>query len=154
MAPCIPIPGILLWGSRSISYSMIYFSNLKLITMRRFTYILLAGALLVLGSCKKYLNTVPDDVLTVDDIFKSKANVDAYLANIYSSLPDELQQRFVGSGNSGPWLGASDEAKYNWDFVYSNQMNLSVWSNTDGSVENFWLSYYQAIRNATDFMNR
>jgi hypothetical protein len=122
--------------------------------MRKLIYLFLAGALLMTASCKKYLNTVPDDILTVDDIFTSKANVNAYLANIYSSLPNELQQRFSGTGNSGVWEGASDEAKFNWDFVYTNQMNLSVWSNTDGTVEGYWTSYYQAIRNATDFMNR
>ena len=122
--------------------------------MKRVLYLLLPGCLLVLGSCKKYLQTVPSDVLTINDIFTSKANVDEYLANIYSSLPDEMEQRFTGSSNSGPWEGASDDAKYNWDFVYTNQMNLSVWSNTDGTVETFWASYYQAIRNATDFMNR
>jgi starch-binding outer membrane protein, SusD/RagB family len=122
--------------------------------MKRSIYFLLTGCLLLLGSCKKYLQTVPSDVLTVDDIFTSKANVDQYLANIYSSLPDEMEQRFAGSDNSGVWEGASDDAKYNWDFVYTNQMNLSVWSNTDGTVETYWSSYYQAIRNATDFMNR
>jgi hypothetical protein len=122
--------------------------------MRRLTYLLLAGSLLLTASCKKYLNTVPDDVLTIDDIFSSKANVDAYLANIYSTMPNEMQQRFPGSGNSGVWEGASDDAKFNWDFVYTNQMNLSVWSNTDGNVETYWGSYYKAIRNATDFMNR
>jgi hypothetical protein len=122
--------------------------------MRKLSYILLAGTFLLLGSCKKYLNTVPNDVLTIDDIFTSKVNVDAYLANIYSSLPDELTQRFANYGNSGVWTGASDEGKYNWDFVYDNQMNLSTWSNTDGTVETYWANYYQAIRNATDFINR
>lgn len=122
--------------------------------MRKLFYILLAGGLLLTASCKKYLNTVPDDILTIDAIFTSKANVDAYLANIYSTIPDEMNQRFAGNTNSGVWEGASDEAKYNWDFVYANQMNLSVWSNTDGTVSGYWANYYQAIRNATDFMNR
>src|SRR5450631_4349641 len=122
--------------------------------MRKLSYILVAGTLLIAGSCKKYLNTVPNDVLTIDDIFTSKVNVDAYLANIYSSLPDELVQRFATYANSGVWTGASDECKYNWDFVYDNQLNLSTWSNTDGTVENYWANYYQAIRNATDFINR
>src|SRR6202000_557207 len=122
--------------------------------MRKLIYLFLAGALLMTASCKKYLNTVPDDILTVDDIFTSKANVNAYLANIYSTIPDEMNQRFAGNTNSGVWEGASDEAKYNWDFVYANQMNLSVWSNTDVKVEAYWTSYDQAIRNATDFMNR
>lgn len=122
--------------------------------MKRLSYILLAGTLLLAGSCKKYLNTVPDDVLTINDIFTSKANTDKYLANIYSNLPNEFEQRFANYNNSGPWTASSDEAKYNWDFNYSNVMNSSVWSNTDGTVESYWVSYYQAIRNATDFMNR
>lgn len=122
--------------------------------MRKITFILLAGGLLLLASCKKYLNAVPNDVLTIDDIFTSKANVDAYLSNIYSSVPDEMNQRFPGNNNSGFWEGASDEAKYNWAFVYTNTMNLSTWANTDPSVEMLWDNYYQAIRNATDFMNR
>lgn len=122
--------------------------------MKRLTYILLAGCLLFLGSCKKYLDTVPDDVLTINDIFTSKVSTDKYLANIYSSLPDELEQRFAGANNSGPWEASSDDAKYNWDFNYSNNMNKSVWAKTDGTVENYWSGYYQAIRNATDFMGR
>jgi hypothetical protein len=123
--------------------------------MNRTIYFLLAGSfLLLLGSCKKYLQTVPNDILTIDSIFTSKANVDEYLANIYSSLPDEMVQRFPPYLNAGVWEGASDDAKYNWDFVYTNEMNLSVWSNTDGTVSGYWDSYYQAIRNATDFMNR
>ncbi|CAN5826007.1 RagB/SusD family nutrient uptake outer membrane protein [soil metagenome] len=122
--------------------------------MKRITYILLAGSLLLLGSCKKYLDTVPDDVLTIDDIFSSKENTEKYLANIYYNLPNEMEQRFTSNENSGPWEASSDDAKYNWDFNYSNNMNKSVWSNTDGTIGNFWRSYYQAIRKATDFMGR
>lgn len=122
--------------------------------MKRLTYILLAASLLSLGACKKYLDTVPDDVLTIEDIFNSKENTEKYLANIYSNLPNELEQRFAGSENSGPWEASSDDAKYTWDFNYSNNMNKSVWSNTDGTVATYWRSYYKAIRNSTDFMNR
>jgi hypothetical protein len=121
--------------------------------MRKLLYLILAGSLLLLGSCKKYLDTVPGDILTTSDIWASKTNADAYLANMYASLPNELQQRYVNSLNSGCWEGASDEAKYNWDFVYANSMNLSTWSNTDGTVESYWSNFYQAIRNTTDFMN-
>lgn len=122
--------------------------------MRKISFILLAGILLVMGSCKKYLNTVPDDVLTIDEIFSSKDNTDKYMASIYNKLPNELHQRFATNENSGPWEASSDNAKYNWDFNYSNNMNSSVWSNTDDNVANYWSSYYQAIRNATDFINR
>ena len=122
--------------------------------MKRLTYILLASSLLLLGSCKKYLATVPDDVLTVDGIFDSKGNIEKYLGNIYFDLPNELSQRFADNQNSGPWSASTDEAKYNWDFNYSNTMNASVWKKTDDPVVTYWRSYYQAIRKATDFMSR
>jgi hypothetical protein len=121
-------------------------------TMKKITYISLCLLALSLGSCKKYLSQVPDDVLTTDKIFTSKTNTDNFLANIYSAIPDELTQRYNGTGNSGPWTASSDEAKYNWDFNYSNVMNASTWSNTDGDVAFYWNNYYIAIRNATYFM--
>ena len=120
--------------------------------MKKTIYIGLSLLIISLGSCKKYLSQVPDDVITIDKIFTSKANTDKFLANIYSTLPDELTQRYNGTGNSGPWTASSDEAKYNWDFNYSNNMNASTWSNTDGDVGFYWNNFYIAIRNATYFM--
>ena len=117
------------------------------------TFLILA-AVLALGitSCKKYLDQVPDDVLTIDDIFKSKTNTENFLANIYYLLPNEHEQRFTGNENSGPWNSASDESKYTWSFNYTNSMNLGAWSSTDGEVDTYWSSYYKAIRNASYFI--
>jgi len=120
--------------------------------MKKINYISLCLLALSLGSCKKYLSQVPDDVITVDKIFTSRTNTDNFLANIYSAIPDELTQRYNGTGNSGPWTASSDEAKYNWDFNYSNNMNASTWSSTDGDVALYWDNYYVAIRNATYFI--
>ncbi|UOE50656.1 RagB/SusD family nutrient uptake outer membrane protein [Mucilaginibacter sp. SMC90] len=120
--------------------------------MKKYTYIGLCVLALSLGSCKKYLSQVPDDIITTDKIFTSRTNTDNFLANIYSAIPNELTQRYNGTGNSGPWTASSDEAKYNWDFNYSNNMNASTWSNTDGDVGFYWNAYYIAIRNATYFM--
>lgn len=121
--------------------------------MKKITYIYCGLiALTTLGSCKKYLSQVPDDVLTVEKIFASRTNTESFLANVYHALPNELAQRFVGTENSGPWTASSDESKYTWDFNYSNNMNSGTWSKTDGTVANYWNEYYQAIRNATYFM--
>lgn len=122
--------------------------------MKKLVYILLAGCLVLPGSCKKYLDTVPDNILTIEDVFQTRTNVMKYLGNIYSVLPNELRQRFSTLQNSGNWIGASDEAKYNWDFNYSTNMNKSAWANTDGTVSAYWSNYYKAIRNATDFIQR
>ncbi|WGQ13043.1 RagB/SusD family nutrient uptake outer membrane protein [Sphingobacterium faecium] len=119
----------------------------------KYSWVLVAAlALTSFNSCKNYLDQVPDDVITVEDIFKSKTNTDKFLANIYSVVPNELVQRFTNSGNAGPWTAASDEAKYTWDFNYANNMTSSVWSNTDGVVAGFWNSYYEGIRNASYFI--
>lgn len=120
--------------------------------MKKITYIALGLAILSLGSCKKYLSQVPDDQITVDKIFTSRLNTEAFLANVYHSLPNEIAQRYNGTDNSGLWTAASDEAKYKWDFNYCNQMNLGTWNSSDGSVATYWNNYYQAIRNATFFM--
>lgn len=112
---------------------------------------LILSAVLALGitSCKKYIDQVPDDLLTIDDIFKSKSNTDYFLANIYFSLPNELQQRFTGNQNSGAWYAASDESKYTWSFNFTNNMNTGAWSSTDGAIATYWTNYYKAIRNAS-----
>jgi len=95
--------------------------------MKRILTLSLLGAILLLASCKKYLDTVPDNVLSLDDVFKSRTNIERYLANIYNTLPNEHNQRFEGNENSGVWIGASDEGKFNWDFNYTTVMNKSAW---------------------------
>jgi starch-binding outer membrane protein, SusD/RagB family len=122
--------------------------------MKRSLSIYILAALLLTTSCKKYLETVPDNILTIDDVFKTRTNVVRYLGNIYQSLPNEFNQRFANFENSGNWTGASDEGKYTWDFNYSTNMNKSAWANTDGNVNSYWTNYYRAIRNATDFIQR
>ena len=114
----------------------------------------LITALVSMNSCKKYLDTVPDNILTIEDVFKTRTNVIRYIGNIYQAMPNEHAQRFAGSENSGVWTGASDEGKYTWDFVYANNMNKSAWANTDGNVSSYWDNFYRAIRNSTDFIQR
>jgi len=120
--------------------------------MKRVFLILAAVMALGVTSCKKYLDQVPDDVLTIDDIFKSKTNTDNFLANLYYLLPNEHEQRFTGNENSGAWYAASDESKYTWSFNYTNDMNVGAWASTDDEVSTYWTNYYKAIRNASYFI--
>ena len=116
--------------------------------------------IVITAACKKdYLNQVPQDRTTIEQVFAHKNTVDNYLANIYSYIRDEASQRYIDNDNDpqhnhsgGPWTGASDEAEYDWSFVYSNYMNVGAWGPTDGTVNNFWKNYYAAIRSATYFM--
>ncbi|MBS1562902.1 MAG: RagB/SusD family nutrient uptake outer membrane protein, partial [Bacteroidetes bacterium] len=112
-----------------------------------------AFLLLSLGACKKgFLDQVPDDRLTTDKIFQTKNNTLNYLSGVYSRVPDESYDRFVGSLNCGPWTAASDEAKYTWSFVGSNYFNLGTTVPTQSYFSGPWNSFYQGIRDAGYFI--
>ncbi len=107
-----------------------------------------------ISSCKKgFLDQVPQDRTTIGQVFAHKNTVDKYLANVYSYVRDEASQRYIGGSTSGgPWTGASDEAEFDWGFVFSNYMNVGSWGPTTGVVNDFWSGYYTGIRSATYFM--
>lgn len=115
---------------------------------------IIAFLLIQVYSCKKgYLDQVPQDRTTIEQVFAHKNTVDNFLANVYSYIRDESSQRYIGGATSGgPWTGASDEAEYDWSFVFSNYMNVGAWGPTSGVVNDFWSNYYTAIRSATYFM--
>lgn len=124
--------------------------------MKKLIIIFIAFAFTSLSSCKKYLDTVPDNVLKLEDVFKSRDNTIRYLNNIYSALPNEWAQRFAGfdgdNTNAGLWTAGSDEAKYKYSFSRTNLMNVSAFSPAEDFVSKYWRAYYKPIRNATDFM--
>ena len=109
--------------------------------------LILAGMSL-LGSCKKFLDQVPDDKQTIDDVFKKKAASEQYLANVYSYIRSDADWN-----TNTPWEGLSDEA----DVPYANyatfSMNLGSWDRNRGDY-NFWTHYYRGIRTAAYFMSR
>jgi starch-binding outer membrane protein, SusD/RagB family len=112
----------------------------------------LCFVLVSISGCKKFLDTVPNDRLTLDEVFKNRETADKFLRNIYSYIPREKTQRWVGNYNSGPWTGASDEAEYLWGFVESNAMNIGSWDAGSGFTKSFWRDFYKAIRSASIFI--
>ena len=105
------------------------------------------------AGCKKFLDTVPNDRLTLEEVFNSRESADKFLRNIYSYIPREKTQRWVGNYNSGPWTGAADEAEYLWGFVESNAMNIGSWDAGSGFTKSFWRDFYKAIRSASIFID-
>jgi len=113
----------------------------------------LLASLIGMPGCSKFLSTVPDDVLSEDKVFSTRANAEKYLANIYFYIPREWNQRYTGGADSGGhWTGASDEADYVWDFVNSNKINLGAWDATSGFTKAFWHNFYRGIRACAVFM--
>lgn len=122
--------------------------------MKKLIFALFVSLLVINMSCKKgFLDQVPQDRTTIEQVFAHKNTVDNFLANVYSYVRDEASQRYIGGSTSGgPWTGASDEAEFDWSFVFSNYMNVGSWGPTSGVVNDFWSGYYTGIRSATYFM--
>ncbi|MEI3797518.1 MULTISPECIES: RagB/SusD family nutrient uptake outer membrane protein [unclassified Chitinophaga] len=112
-------------------------------------YTLLAVILVIAAGCKKgFLDQVPDDRITIEEIFSRKRTTEEYLANVYSYVRDESNQ-----WQSNPWTGASDEADMTWARSGYNSyfMNIGSWDPTSGFFD-FWIDNYKGIRSATYFM--
>lgn len=103
--------------------------------------------LLFSAGCKKYLDQVPDDRITIEQVFQKKGPSEQYLANVYSYI-DDLSDHW----NTNPWLGNADEVDITWSKypIYSlNQTNISA----GATLFDKWHFYYQGIRSATYFIN-
>jgi len=124
------------------------------------TLLYTAGALLLMSnySCKKYLDQVPDDRLTFQQLYEKKATVDQALANVYTTLPNQVMERDASVGsvnnvisNSGPYTAASDEADYTLP-NFTENVNTGNWDATSGQVNYHWQNYYRGIQAASTFM--
>ena len=100
------------------------------------------------SSCKKFLSQVPDDKLTIDDVFKKKLTTEQYLANVYTYIRSEGDWN-----NNSPWEGLSDEIDVTYNDYATYSMNLGQWDRNRSSY-NFWQYYYLGIRSASYFIQR
>ncbi|THU31600.1 RagB/SusD family nutrient uptake outer membrane protein [Niastella caeni] len=98
-------------------------------------------------ACKKYLDQVPNDRITIEEVFRKKATSEQFLANIYSYVPDEWE-----AIHDFPWVGTSDEADLTWSGSPNYPVNIGNLNPSNIPFER-WGSYYQAIRSASYFIN-
>jgi len=102
-----------------------------------------AVILLSFSSCKKYLDQKPDNLLTEDQLWQTRANAEAYLYNIYSLLHNT-------DGGDCPNMGASDETSVSIPTVDVRQMVAGNWS-PQSYISYNWGSYYAGIRQSFIF---
>lgn len=105
------------------------------------------ACMLTMLSCKKYLDKQPDDMLTMDDVWASRPQSQAYLSSIYSFIPDEAKMQ-----NNYNLLGICDEGDFIWDAAWAGQMNIGNWNVSSGYYDK-WTPFYQGIRSASIFIN-
>lgn len=109
--------------------------------MNMHKYLLLA-CVTFLFSCH-YLDKKPDNLLTEDQIWLTRAHAEGYLNNIYSYV-------YNHDGGDFSTMGASDEASVSISTVNVRQMVGGNWSASSGYFNN-WGNYYAAIRKSFVF---
>ncbi|TDE14635.1 RagB/SusD family nutrient uptake outer membrane protein [Dyadobacter psychrotolerans] len=113
---------------------------------------LLLGLLLsvsVFTSCSDYLSVELQNALTLEETFNKRSTTEAYLAQIYSFLPNESD--IVGGEASV--IPRSDEGMFSWlSGVSWLNMNNGSWGPTSTAFLT-WKSSYTGINQATIFMN-
>jgi hypothetical protein len=97
--------------------------------------------------CKKYLDQVPNDRETIDQVFQKEGPSEQYLANVYNYVDDESDQ-----WNANPWLGNADEVDVTWSKYTIHDLNIGNIS-AGNAIFDRWQYYYQGIRSATYFIN-
>lgn len=107
----------------------------------------ISTCLLCLTGCSKYLDQVPNDRQTIEEVFQKKKPTEEYLANVYNFVRDESDQ-----WNGNPWTGNVDEVNVAWAKWTIYQVNVGNFS-PGTSPFYTWQSYYNGIRSATYFMN-
>lgn len=111
-----------------------------------FIYIVIICSLVPGTGCKKFLDQVPEDRITIEEVFRKKRPSEEYLANIYSYVNDE-----ANVWGDWPWVGNADEADITWSKYPIYDLNIG--NMAAGSVLfDKWGHFYNGIRSATYFM--
>lgn len=104
----------------------------------------------LLSSCNDdFFDQVPNDRITIEQVFEKQEHSEKYLATIYSYIRDESHRT-----SEVPWDPCSDDLDVTYDrgTAYpSFLINLGKWSASSGYYQ-YWTHYYNAIRSATYFM--
>jgi hypothetical protein len=123
----------------------------------RHTIVALTMLLIVAAGCKKsYLDIVPDNVATIDNVFANRNEAEKYLFTCYTYLPQE------GHPDKNPAFSGGDEAWTYWpmtqDFFFLDPYNIARGNqNRDNPYMNYWDSFdgkslWQGIRTCNIFL--
>lgn len=119
--------------------------------------LLLVVLLTGIASCKKsYLDVVPDNVATLDNVFANRTEAEKYLFTCYSYLPQE------GNPDKNPGFSGGDEAWTYWpmteDYFFLDPYNIARGEqNRADPYMNYWDQFdnrnlWQGIRTCNIFL--
>lgn len=107
--------------------------------------IFILGIILSFNSCSDFLDQIPEEKLSEDNLFKSKDDVVKVLTQIYSYYKNPL------SHGDNPGL-AADDMDCNWSDQAPNKKDMGQYSSS-ASIYNHWNNYYNMIRTSQYFLN-
>jgi hypothetical protein len=108
---------------------------------------LLALVIFSLAGCSKFLDQVPSDRITIEQVFQKKGPSEQYLANIYTYVNDDASQ-----WEGVPWGANADEMDMTWSKYPTYALNIGNIS-AGNALFDRWPLYYRGIRSATYFIN-
>lgn len=118
--------------------------------------IILLGFFTLFSSCAKYLDVVPDNTMTLEDLFKQKEDAWNALAKVYSYMPQDDQTHVTTWTLGNEWLGRLDLNNNTGDLRAMRIMRglqtvsdpeLGCWSGTGAGKR-----LYEGIRQANVFL--
>lgn len=105
-------------------------------------------------SCEDYLDKLPDEDLTVDDIFDSRDYTRNFLAHIYSWMPTESNFADPGGAWRNPFVGGCDEMEIAYGGSYTHQINSGAWNPNNITDIPIWNETYMALRKVNMFLEK
>lgn len=103
-------------------------------------------ALFLVSACEDYLDTRPDNMMVVKEIFKTRKTAENYLANVYKYLRTEINY-----GSAGAWSAMADEVDVTYADYWVSNFNVGAMTQATDYMNN-WRTMYRGIRSATFFM--
>ena len=138
-----------------------------IISKKTFGVAILTVGMLFMSGCKEFLNVEPKDRLTGNNFYKSKDDVEANLANIYSLFFDKINESWVigaiGEARSGEIVASLNANNYQARRIVEvlgrndliNSMNPSApweWYHLERITN--WTNYYRAIQTSNILIDK
>jgi starch-binding outer membrane protein, SusD/RagB family len=137
----------------------IILQNIKKPLSIKFCAALMLG-LMLLGSCKKYLDIIPDNVATIDNAFTLRNETEKFLFTCYAYLPKDGDPTLNAGYMTGDEIWTNkDEREFGsagWNIARGSQNAanplLDTWNGINGGSSGGRFGLYKGIRNCNIFI--
>lgn len=114
--------------------------------MKRYKILLGACLLFSLSACEDYLDQVPDEKLTEENLFDSKDDAVKVLTQVYSYYENPIEfSSYIGQ--------SADAVDFNWSNYGPHKKDQGE-VGPGSPIFDHWSGYYNSIRTSINFINR